>query len=151
MVIEAPLSSYKKKNIILITCILIGMGGWFFYDANHNSKFIDKHTVDGVPDSTLTFNLKSPPYLVGAGIILGIYFFVIKGKKIVADGDGLNTGKETIAYDTIEKINKTHFDSKGYFVLTYTDSGGQSKDLKISDRTYDNLPAVLDHLVAKIS
>ena len=81
-----------------------------------------------------------------------VYYFAVSAKKrVVADDEGLKTGKETIAYDRIEKINKTHFDSKGYFVVTYTDPDGQSKDIKISDRTYDNLPAVLDHLVTKIS
>ena len=151
MAIEAPLSKYKKKNMLIMMAILIGLGIWFYYDAHYSEKFIKKHTVNDAPDSTLTFNLKSPPYLVGAGILLGIYFFVIKGKKIVADDTALNTGKETIAYDTIEKINKTNFDSKGYFIITYTDSSNQSKDMKLSDRTYDNLPAVLDHIVAKIS
>jgi len=151
MAIEAPLSKYKKKNMLITMAILIGVGIWFYYDANHNPKFIEKHTVDGVPDSTLTFNLKSPPYLVGAGIVLGIYLFIIKDKKVVADDKTLNISKETIAYEAIEKINKTNFDSKGYFIITYTAGEGQSRDIKISDRTYDNLPAVLDHIVAKIS
>lgn len=151
MATEAPLSRYKKKNLIIITCVLIGVGGWFYYDGNHNQTFIDKHTVEGEPDDTLVFHRKSPPFFIGAGVLVGVWFFVVKNKKIVADEEGLKTGKETIAYDRIEKINKTHFDSKGYFIVTYTDSDGQSKDIKISDRTYDNLPAVLDHLVAKIS
>lgn len=151
MAIEAPLSSYKKKNLMLMACILTGVGLWFYYDGAYNQKFIDKHTVDGKPDSTLNFHRKSPPFFVTAGILSGIYFFIVKDKKIVADEEGVKTGKQTIAYDAIEKINKTHFDSKGYFILTYKDSSGQNKDLKISDRTYDNLPAVLDHIVAKIS
>ena len=151
MAIEAPLSSYKKKNMLIMMAVLIGLGIWFYYDSHYNQKFIEKHTVDGNADSTLNFNRKSPPYLVGAGVVLGIYFFVIKGKKIAADEEALKTGKETIAYDTIEKIDKTHFDSKGYFIVTYTDGSGQNRDLKVSDRTYDNLGAVLDHVVGKIS
>ena len=151
MAIEAPLSKYKKKNMLIFMAILIGVGIWFYYDGHYNKKFIEKNMVDGKPNSTLNFNRKSPPYFVGAGIILGIYFFIVKGKKIIADDNTLNTGKETIAYNTIEKINKTNFDSKGYFIVTYTDSGGQSKDVKLSDRNYDNLPAVLDQIVAKIS
>lgn len=151
MAIEAPLSSYKKKNLILMAVILTGVGIWFYYDGAYNQEFINKHTVDGKADSTLNFHKKSPPFFVAAGILSGIYFFIVKGKKIIADDEGLKTGKETIAYSAIEKINKTHFDTKGYFILTYKDSNGQSKDIKISDRTYDNLPAVLDHVVAKIS
>ncbi len=151
MAIEAPLSSYKKKNLILIAVGLIGLGLWFGYDGYKNTKFIEKHTTeDGTPDSTLSFNRKSPPFLIGAGLLIGAYFIVVKNKKVVADDNALQVGKVSIAYDAIESINKTHFDSKGYFIVTYSDDG-QNKDLKVSDRTYDNLPAVLDHLVAKIS
>lgn len=151
MAIEAPLSSYKKKNLLIMAVVLIGIGLWFGYDGYKNTDFIEKHTQeDGTPDSTLSFNKKSPPFFIGAGILIGAYFLTVKGKKIVADENGLQAGKETIAYDAIESINKTHFDSKGYFIVTYTDNG-QSKEVKVSDRTYDNLPAVLDHVVAKIS
>lgn len=150
MAIEAPLSSYKKKNILIVAAVLIGIGGWFAYDGYKNEDFINKHTLDGVADSTLNFNRKAPPFMIGAGILLGIYFVAIKGKKIVADESDLICGKVKVAYDAIEKINKTHFDKKGFFVITYSQDG-QSKELKLSDRTYDNLGAVLDQVVSKIS
>ena len=150
MAIEAPLSNYKKKNILIVAAILIGVGGWFAYDGYKNPDFIKKHTVDGVADSTLNFNRKAPPFMIGAGILLGIYFVAIKGKKIVADESDLICGKVEIAYDAIEKINKTHFDKKGFFIVTYSQDG-QNKELKLSDRTYDNLGAVLDQVVSKIS
>ena len=150
MAIEAPLSKYKKNNILIIAALLIGVGLWFGYDGHYNQKFIDKHTVEGVADSTLNFNRKAPPFMIGAGILLGIYFVMVKGKKLIADDTQLIDGSTTIAYDAIEKINKTHFDSKGVFTITYTDNG-QSKTLTLKDKTYDNLPAVLDHIVSKIS
>ena len=150
MAIEAPLSSYKKKNILIIAAVLIGVGGWFAYDGYKNQDFIDKHTVDGVADSTLNFNRKSPPFFIGAGILLGIYFVMVKGKKIIADENELIAGSITVNYDEIEKINKTHFDKKGFFIVMYSQDG-QNKELKLSDRTYDNLGAVLDQIVSKIS
>jgi hypothetical protein len=150
MAIEAPLSRYKKQNMLIMIAILIGVGLWFAYDGYKNEDFIAKHTVNGVPDSTLSFNRKAPPLMVGAGILLGIYFVIIKGKKIITDDNGLVSGNTTIPYDAIEKINKTHFDKKGFFTITYTENG-QSKELTLKDRTYDNLPAVLDHIVSKIS
>ncbi|MBW2690241.1 MAG: hypothetical protein JRC99_09975 [Deltaproteobacteria bacterium] len=150
MAIEAPLSSYKKKNTLIIAAVLIGVGAWFAYDGYKNPDFIKKHTIDGVADSTLNFNRKSPPFFIGAGILLGIYFVTIKGKKIVADENRLVAGNITVGYDAIEKINKTHFDKKGFFIITYSQDG-QSKELKLSDRIYDNLGAVLDHIVSKIS
>ena len=150
MAIEAPLSNYKKKNILIVMAILIGAGVWFWYDGQNNDDFIKKHTVDGVADPTLVFHRQSPPFFIGAGILLGIYFVVIKGKKIVADENKLIAGNITVGYDAIEKINKTHFDKKGFFTVTYSQDG-QNKELKLSDRTYDNLGAVLDQIVSKIS
>ncbi|MHC4952223.1 MAG: hypothetical protein ACYTEU_14760 [Planctomycetota bacterium] len=119
MAIEAPLSRYKKQNLLIMAVILIGVGLWFAYDGYKNQDFINKHTVDGVPDSTLNFNRKAPPFMVGAGILLGIYFVIAKGKKLIAEENELISGNVKIPYDAIEKINKTHFDSKGFFTLTY--------------------------------
>jgi len=150
MAIEAPLSRYKKQNMLIITAILIGAGIWFWYDGTHNRDFIDKHTVEGIADHTLVFHQKSPPFFIGAGILVGIYFFIVKGKKLIAGENELDTGKMKIAYNAIEKVNKTHFDKKGFFTITYTENG-QSNDLTLKDRTYDNLPAILDHIVSKIS
>ena len=150
MAIEAPLSSYKKKNYLIIATILICVALWFAYDGKYNKDFIKKHTVDGIPDATLTFHHKAPPYMIGTGILIGIYFVIVRNKKIVADDNNLIAGKTTISYDSIEKVNKTHFDKKGFFVITYSQDG-QSKELKLSDRIYDNLSAVLDHIVSKIS
>ena len=53
--------------------------------------------------------------------------------------------------DAIQKIDKTYFDSKGYFIITHKDQNGREVNRKLSDRNYDNLGAVLDHLVAKIT
>ncbi len=152
MAIEAPLSKYKKNNSRIGIVILVGLAIWFAYDGYRSEGFIKRHTdQNGKPDSTLAFNRKAPPYLVGAAVLLGVYLFAIKDKKVVADESSLIVGKRQIAYDSIEEINKTHFDSKGYFVITYKDYQGVDANLKISDGIYDNLSAVLDELVAKIS
>lgn len=152
MAIEAPLSKYKKNSFKIGIVVLVGLAIWFAYDGYRNEKFIKKHTdQNGVPDGTLVFNRKVPPYLAGAAVLLGLYLFAVKDKKVIAGQDSLIVGKRQIAYDSIEKIDKTHFDSKGYFVITYKDYQGVDADLKLSDRTYDNLPAILDELIAKIS
>ena len=152
MAIEAPLSKHKRNNFIIGIVVLLGLAIWFAHDGYRNEKFIQKHTdEDGIPDSTLVFNRKAPPYLAGAAVLLGVYLFAIKGKKVIADQDRLIIGKREIAYDSIQKIDKTHFGSKGYFVITYKDYQGVDADMKLSDRVYDNLGEVLEHLIAKIS
>lgn len=156
MTLEAPLSRYKKQNLLIAIAALVGLGVWFYYDGHYNQKFIEKHTVvdeDGNerPNSTLAFNQKAPPIMfVGAAIVAG-YFVVIRNKKVTADETGLKANGKTIEYKDIELINKTYFDTKGYFVVGYKDPQGSSRQMKLSDRTYDNLKTMLDHLVAKIS
>lgn len=155
MAIEAPLSKYKKQNLMIMIAVLVGLAGWFAYDGYISEKFQQEHieTNDAgeeVPDSSLAFNRKAPPFFLGAGLLGVVYFFVIKGKKVVAGEKSLIVHGKEIQYDSIEKINKTFFDKKGYFIVTYKE-GVTEVDVKLSDRSYDNMPAVLDELVKQIS
>jgi hypothetical protein len=153
MALIAPLSNYKKKTFLIWMAVLIGFAAYCVYDGYFNEDFRGKHTTtDGKPDGTLAFNQKAPPFLVGAAVLLGAYLFVISNRKVVAEENGLVIdGKVSIAYDSIQKIDKTKFDSKGRFTITYRGPDGRETNLEISDKNYDNLGAILDHLVAKIS
>jgi len=159
MSIEAPLSKYKRTNfkIGLVACIIFA--AWFGYDGylskyewSHRRSFYEKHAPDGKPDDTMIFNRIAPIFFVIAAAFLTIRFWAAKDKKLLADENELIVhDKERIPYDSIQKIDKTHFSSKGYFVITYKDTDGTEVNRKLSDRKYDNLAAILDHLVAKIS
>ena len=160
MAVEAPLSKYKKTNLKIAVAVLIGLAVIFGYDGylskyewSKRRGFYDKHVTEnnGVPDSTMVFNQKSPPFFLGAAVIAAVYLAVIKGGKVTADEKALMAGGKNIHYDSIQSIDKTHFASKGYFVITYKDARGRDARLKLSDRSYDNLSAVLDELIAKIS
>lgn len=150
MEIIAPISRYKKNNLLIVAGILAVAAGWFFYDGYYSPEFAKKHTnPDGTPNSTLVFNQKSPPFMLIAAAFFAVRFWLIKDKKIVAGQQGLEAGAVSIPYDSMDSIDKTHFDSKGYFVISYTQNGQPGK-LTLSDRSYDNLPAVLDYLAAKL-
>lgn len=156
MAIEAKLSKYKRNNRLLTIFILAAVGAWFAYDGYLNDKFIEKHTKtneagEKVPDSTLVFNQKSPPFFIAGAIAATIWLFLTKDKKVTAGEVSLITEKTEVPYDKIEQIDKTNFDSKGYFVITYKNEQGSEQTLRFSDRTYDNLPAVLDEIVKKIT
>ena len=100
----------------------------------------------------MIFNQKAPLFFVGAAVLLGAYIFATRNKKVIADENELIiSAKEKISYDCIQKINKTNFKSKGYFIITYKNEDGSEVNRKLSDRTYDNLAAILEDLVAKIS
>ncbi|MHC4226641.1 MAG: hypothetical protein ACYSW0_04370 [Planctomycetota bacterium] len=153
MAIEAPISKLKKTNFKISISVCIIAAIWFGYDGYFNKKFMEENSDDnGIPNSTLIFNQKAPPFLVGAAVLLGAYMFAIRSRKLVANENELVfSANKKIAYDSIEKINKTYFDKRGFFVITYKNEGGRETDRKISDREYDNLGVILDHLVAKIS
>jgi hypothetical protein len=153
MAIEAPSSKYRRNNFIIGIAICVGLAIWFTYDGHYSEAFKARHTKDdGTPDSTLVFNRKSPPYLIGAAVLLVGCLFIVRRNKVIADESELIINdKEKISYDSIQKIDKTDFDSKGYFIITYKDKGGGEVNRRISDRKYDNLAAILEHLVAKIT
>lgn len=153
MAIEAPYSKYRKTNFKIAIVILVVLAGWFFYDGYYNERFINTHKdADGNPDSTLAFNQKSPPWFILAAVAAGAYLFIISSRKIIAEENELIiSDKEKIPYDAIQKIDKTHFESKGFFIITYNDKDGPEVSRRLTDRAYDNLSAVLEHLVAKIS
>ena len=153
MAIEAPLSKYKRNNFKIYIVVCLVLAAWFAYDGYLNQGFIDKHTDEqGVADTDLAINRVAPPFLAGAAVLLGGYFLAIKNRKLVADEDALVlAGNVKILYDAIEGIDKTHFEKKGFFTIIYKGANGTEMRRKLSDRQYDNLQVVLDHLVAKIT
>jgi len=153
MPIIASLSKFKKNNLIIYIVVLLLFSGWCAYDGYFNTDWIEGHTnEDGSPQPYLVFNKNAPIYLTPAAILIAAYLFAIRNRKIVADENGfVINDKKTIAYDSIQKIDKTNFKAKGYFIITHTTGDGKELDCKISDKSYDNLQAVLDHLIEKIT
>jgi len=161
MAVEAPFSRHNITNykIYIAGCLLAAV--IFAYDGylskykwSRRYDFYKKHVLDndGKPSSTMVFNQKSPPVFLGAAILLWVYLSLIRKKKIIAGENELLLGtKKRINYDAIRKIDKTNFDSKGFFIITYKNHHDREIDLKISDRKYDNLTPLLELLVAKIS
>ena len=102
MAIIAPISRYKKTNLKIYICICVALAGWCIYDGYFNENFKTKYANDW----QLTVNLKAPPYLIGLGVLLGLYYAVIKNKKLVAgESELIFSNKKRIAYDSIEKID----------------------------------------------
>jgi hypothetical protein len=153
MAIEATYSKYKRQNFIIGIVLLLGLGIYCTYDGYFNEKFREKHTsIEGKPDGTLVFNQKAPFFCLAGAVALAIWLQAAKNRKVVAESDGIViNGKEKIAYQSIEKIDKTYFESKDYFVVTYKDETGKEVERRFDGRAYDNLAAILDELVAKIS
>ncbi len=152
MTVIAPLSRYKRGNFKIVIVLLLGAAAWMAYDGYLNKDWIAKHTrEDGRPDSDLTINRVAPLFLAPAGVALTVWFALVRGKRVVADDEGLVVGGRRIPYESIEAIDKTYFESKGYFVVTYRREGGGTAKIRLNDRKYDNLSAVLDELVQRIT
>lgn len=153
MAIEAPLSKYKRNSLKIYIAICLIMGAWFAYDGYLSETFISEHTNEqGVADADLVINRVAPPFFAGAAALLGLWLYAVRGRKLVADENELVVAaKKTIPYDAIESIDKTHFDDKGFFTITYKRDTGTEAKCKLNDRQYDNLKAILDFLIAKIT
>jgi len=159
MAIEAPYSKYSKTNfkIAIVVCIvgaiIFAYDGYLSkYEWSLRHSFYKKHVKEGVPDSDMVFNQKAPFVLGALSVGLLAFFLVRKNKKLTACENELIIGaSQKIPYDSIQKIDKTYFSSKGYFTVTYKNKTGRGVNRKLSARKYDNLAAILDHLVAKIS
>jgi hypothetical protein len=153
MAVEAPLSKYKRNSLLIGIAGCFGMALWFGYDGSFNQEFIAKHTTEqGRPDGTLMFNQKSPLFFLAGAVLLGVYWYAVRNRKLVAAEDALViAGKKRIPYDAIEKIDKTYFETKGLFTVAYKNESGRLVYCKLSDRQFDNLKPILDHLVAQIT
>ena len=153
MAIKAPLSKYKKTNFKIYIVVCIALAIWCAYDGYFNKEWIKEHTNDdGTSQTYLVFNRNAPVYLVGAAVVFGAWLFVLRNKKLIADeNEFILSGKERVSYNSIQKIDKTKFKSKGCFTITYKNADGGENDCRLNDRSYDNLEAVLDMLVEKIS
>jgi hypothetical protein len=153
MAIEAPLSRHKRNNFYIYMAVCVAAAAWFAYDGYLNKGFIAEHSDEqGKPNFTLVFNQKAPPVLLGGVLLLSGYLYAIRNRKVVATDDALIIAdKQKIPYDAIEKIDKTHFEKKGFFTITYRNEQGRETRRTLDDREYDNLGPILDHLVAQIS
>ena len=153
MAVEAPYSSYRKTNCILYIILLLGFGIWCAYDGYYNEDWIQKHTnPDGSPQFYLSFNRQIPFYAGAAIVAIAAFWLSVRNKKLVADENELIISeKEKIPYSSIQQIDKTHFESKGFFIISYKDKDGKDVLKAISYKKYDNLKAVLELLVSKIT
>lgn len=160
MSLEAPVSKYKLNSfrLYMLACfagaVVLAYDGYLSkYDWSKRQSFYQKHYIENnnQPSDTMKFNRYAPLALLPLGAFFAFQWVTSKKKKVVAGETSLDVCGTDIAYASIESINKTHFDSKGFFSITYKDSQGSEKDIKISDKDYDGLPTVLDEVVAKIS
>jgi hypothetical protein len=153
MAIVAPFARFRRNNLILYIVVCLALAAWCAYDGYYNEDWIKDHTdAEGNPEFYLTFNRRAPAVLIALVVLFGGYLLVVRNGKIIAEQNELVlSAKEKIPYDSIQKIDKTHFKSKDFFVVTYKDDNGREVDRKLSGRKHDNLQAVLDELVEKIS
>lgn len=146
MAIEAPLSRYKRNNFYIGIAVCIGLALWCGYDGYIDETFKERSPQWWGPNRVVPF------VLLPAAAALGAWLYAIRNRKVVAADDTLViAGKQKISYDSIEKIDKTYFEKKGFFTITYKNQQGGEVRRSLSDREYDNLGPILDHLVAKIS
>jgi len=159
MAVVAPYSKYRKTNFkiaifggLLVAAVLAYDGYLSKYEWSHRQSFYQKHTINGEPDGTLLFNQRVSIGLLAIAVISAIWFVKVKDHKLVLDDNELIIdNKQKIPYASIEQIDRTHFDSKGFFIISYKKPDGQNALEAFSYKRYDKLKSLLDHLVTKIT
>ena len=153
MSVEATYCKYKQTNFKIAIIAMVVLGAWFAYDGYVNDKFQEEHTTaEGKPDSTLVFNRRAPFFLGAGALIAAGWFAAVKGRKVIAEEDEIVICCcKKIPYGSIESVDKTNYEVKGFFMISYKDSAEQLKTCKLSDRNFDNLSPVLERIVEKIS
>ena len=159
MAIEAPISKFRKTNfkiyigVCIVAAVIFAYDGYLSkYKWSMRYSFYKEQVLDNddKPTPTMIFNRKAPPFFFAGAVFFAVFLYLIKDQKLIADENELViNNKKRIPYDSIQQIDKTYFEKKGFFVITYND-----KDLtriKFSSRKFDNLSIILEHLVAKIS
>jgi len=160
MAVVAPFCKYKKTNLKIYIVMLLAFAVYFAYDGylskykwSKRYNFYKKHVIENgdKPTDTMKFNRYSPPFMIISAMGIAIYYLKVKDKKLVADGEAIVLSeKDRIPYNSIEGI-KDNYKSKGFFIIEYKLPDGGKSQRKISSRTYDNLDAVIELLVSKIT
>jgi len=153
MEIEARYSKYKRQNILILMAVCLVGAVWLGYDGYINQNFINEHTnEDGSIQSDLQFNRLGSPVCLSLAVLLMVRFFLVKDRKTIAGEKGLILSNNTrIAYDSIESVDKTYFDEKGYFDIKYKSPEGNEKVCRLSERNFDNLSGLLEKVISEIS
>ena len=148
MATEATGSKFSRNNSLIAAGMCLAFGLYFGYDGwfgKYRQKELDSN--DGKPTPNLYFNQYVPIPLA----LIAIYSFLsaakAKNRKLIADERGLTlSASETIAYNRITHIDERRFKKDGFFLVRYKDND-QKKEVKLTDRQYDNLGVLLDELI----
>ncbi|MBP8304475.1 MAG: hypothetical protein KBE04_10150 [Phycisphaerae bacterium] len=153
MDIVGPFSRHRTNSAVLYIVVLVGFGLWCLVDGYFKASFIDAHTgPDGRPDSTLLFNRYAPWFLFLGAAGLGAWLVSIRKRRVVAtDTELVVRDTLRIPYDSIQQIDKTLFEKKGFFVVTYKAAEAGEKTVRLDDRNYENLRPILDRLIQAIT
>jgi len=150
MAIEATGSKFSRNNnlITFFFCLAValyfGYDGWF---GSYRDEQLKEN--DGKPTVDLLVNMYAPIPLGAFALYSLIAALRIPSRKIIAGQQGLefSSGKH-IDYDSIQQIDKRHFEKKGVFTIDYEDQDKMSRE-KFSYRSYDNLALLLDEIIRR--
>ena len=126
---------------------LLGFGGWCFYDAFIAESF--PLPADPTINETLGywFNHGGAIVFPVLAVIPLVMAALYLRRRLVADAEGIGyVGKDKIAWDRIEKLDTSLWESKG--VLVIRAAGGASLSLdewKLDKKNFRDLIALVEH------
>ena len=146
--VEAKYSRHRLNNLLLYAVVCFVVAGWFAIDGHLRDSFIEEHTVDGVPDATLVFNQKSPPFFVAFGVLFIVRFVLVRKRKVVAGNAGLSVPKVgEISYSSITEVAE----GNSSFYITFRSGSDEEIELELSARQYDGVADVASFVSEKVA
>ncbi len=148
MAVEALPSKFSLRWNMMCGIMLLFMAGYFYYDGHYNQAYIDKNTVDGVPNLDLKINqFYGPVGCVITGLYFGYVCFNLSRKKITVDEKGITfSDGKVIPLDSLTRIDKSKLKSKGKLYIEY-EAGGKVEKIEIRDTVYDGVNDLLGEIL----
>ena len=130
---------------------LLGFGGWCFYDA-----FLAGGEYSTLPANATLNQMLGYWFNHGGAILFPILALIplvlaalFLRRRIVADAEGIGyVGKDKIAWDTVEKLDTSRWESKGILVIRAAGDASLTLDeWKLDKKHFRDLIALVENSV----
>jgi hypothetical protein len=118
--VECPVTKDPVVRGYIIAFALIGLGVWCLTDQKPKPPAWDMEHINEVLN--YVFNNIGPFLFIPIGLIQAVRTFLLSGKVLVADSEGIGyEGKDKISWPNVKTVDAGRLQKKGYLYLHTSD------------------------------